>query len=106
MPRFFSITVLAVLLAGCSSPQRVQVTSSDIPFSKQFKMQNGSAYEFQLPDGKTVAVWCEQPKFGMMLGEQTTKSGLKTAWGERAFKRPEPVRTQIAPNSYRLAGWQ
>jgi hypothetical protein len=67
-------------------------------------MQEGDVYEFQLPDAKTVAVWCEKPAFGM-LAEQTTKSGLKTAWGERAFKRPESVKRQVGPNSYESAGW-
>jgi hypothetical protein len=106
MSRRLSIAVLLALFVGCSSPQRVSVASSDIPFSKQFQMQKGDAYEFRLPDGKTVAVWCERPGIGMMLGEQTTKSGLKTAWGERAFKQPEPVMKQISPNSYESAGWK
>ena len=106
MMRFLSITLLVALLVGCSSPQRVQVGSSDIPFTKQFQMHKGNAYEFHLPDGKTVAVWCEQPDFVMTLGEQTTKSGLKTAWGERAFKQPEPLRQQIGPNTCASAGWK
>jgi hypothetical protein len=100
------VVVLAGLLVGCSSPQRVLVASSDVPFSKQFQMRQGDAYEFRLPDGKTVAVWCERPGFGMMLGEQTTKSGLKTAWGERAFRQPEPLMKQTGPNSYESAGWK
>jgi len=59
-----------------------------------------------LPDGKTVAVWCERPEFEMTLGEQSTASGLKTAWGERSFKRPEPIKEKIGPNSYTLSGWR
>lgn len=104
--RILSTAVSAALLVGCSSPQRVLVASSDVPFSKQLQMHKGDAYEFRLPDGKTVAVWCERPRFGIMLGEQTTKSGLKTAWGERAFKQPEPLMTQVGPNSYESAGWK
>jgi hypothetical protein len=69
-------------------------------------MHKGEAYEVELPDGKTVAVWCEQPKFAMMLAEQTTKSGLKTAWGERAFRRPESLMRQTGPNTYESAGWK
>jgi hypothetical protein len=76
----------------------------EIPFERQLQMREGDALEFELPNGKTVAVWCERP--GLVLGEQTTASGLKTAWGERPFKKPEVVREQIAPNSYRLAGWK
>src|SRR2546427_8439541 len=52
-------------------------------------MQKGDAHEFQLPDGKTVAVWCERPGFGMILGEQTTRSGLKTAWGGSIQHAPQ-----------------
>jgi hypothetical protein len=106
MPRLLFIGLVTTLLVGCSRSQRVQVTASAIPFTNQFQMHKGDAYEFQLPDGKTVAVWCEQPEFGMMLGEQTTKSGLKTAWGESAFKRPESLTRQIGPNSYESAGWK
>src|SRR5690348_14294099 len=106
MPRRMFIVFLVTLCAGCSHPQRVQVTASAIPYTNQFQMQKGDAYEFQLPDGKTVAVWCEQPEFGMVLGEQTTRSGLKTVWGERALKQPESLMRQIGPNSYRSAGWK
>ena len=106
MPRVFLIVFLAVLLAGCSPSQRIQITSSDVPYSKQFQMREHDAYVFQLPDGKTVAVWCERPEFGFMAAEQATKSGLKTAWGERPFKRPKPLQKQVGPNSYESAGWQ
>src|SRR5262249_47464578 len=104
MPRLLFITFLVVLIAGCSRSQRVPVVASAIPFTKQLQMKKGDAYEFQLPDGKSVAVWCEQP--GMMFGEQTTKSGLKTAWGERAFRRPESLMRQTSPNTYESAGWK
>ena len=106
MPRLLFIAILIPLFVGCSPSQREQVAASAIPFTKQVQMLKGDAYEFQLPNGKMVAVWCEQPEFGMMLGEQTTRSGLKTAWGERAFKHPEPLRRQIGPNSYESAGWK
>jgi hypothetical protein len=100
------IYVLSASLMGCAKRHNVHVASSDIPFSSQFRMQKGDAYEFQLPDGKTVAVWCEEPKLPELLAEQATKSGLKTAWGERPFRRPEPIRQQIGPNSYTLSGWK
>jgi hypothetical protein len=77
-----------------------------LPFERQFQMHERDAHEFRLPDGKIVAVWCERPPIAFALGEQTTASGLKTAWGERPFKRPEPIHEQIAPNSYRLSGWR
>ena len=106
MSRILSLVVSGALLVGCSRSQPVPVASSDIPFSKQFRMHKGDAYDFRLPDAKTVAVWCERPGFGMVLGEQSTKSGLKTAWGERAFKQPEPLMKQIGQNSYESAGWK
>src|SRR5207245_1582031 len=70
MSHILSFIFLAALLVGCSSSQPVPIASSDIPFSKQFQMHKGDAYEFRLPGGKTVAVWCERPGFGMVLGEQ------------------------------------
>ena len=82
------------------------VAVSGIPFERQFQMREGDADQFQLPGGKTVAVWCERPPDMMMLAEQTTASGLKTAWGERPFVRPEPLEKQIGPNSYESAGWK
>jgi hypothetical protein len=117
MKRLLGLLVVAtfVLLVsqGCATPptsskhvHRIQVESSEIPFSKQLQMQQGDAYDFQLPNGKSVAVWCERPAYPMMLAEQTTKSGLRTAWGERPFKRPKPLMEQIGPNSYTIAGWK
>jgi hypothetical protein len=79
---------------------------SAIPFERQFHMREGDAYEVQLPDGKMVAVWCERQAPWFPSAEQTTASGLKTVWGERAFKRPESLYEQIGTNSYRFAGWQ
>lgn len=106
MPRLFFIAFLTTLFVGCSRSQRVQVSASAIPFTKQFQMRQGDAYEFQLPDGKTVAVWCERPGFGMIIGEQTTKSGLKTAWGERAFRQPKLLMRQTGPNTFESSGWK
>lgn len=110
------IAFIATLLAGCAhsrddnatSRRIITVAVSVIPFERQFRMVEGDAYEFQLPDGKTVAVWCERPRppLSLMLAEQTTASGLKTVWGERAFKQPELVHEQIGTNSYGVAGWQ
>jgi hypothetical protein len=109
------IAICLLTLVGCASSQpkqsasnihSVQIAASEIPFTRQIRMHNGDAFEFHLPDGKTLAVWCEQPPSDMPLAEQTTKSGLKTAWGEHAFKRPEPLYHQIAPNSYEPAGWK
>ena len=42
----------------------------------------------------------------MMLAEQTTASGLKTAWGERPFVQPQALQKQTAPNTYEFAGWK
>jgi hypothetical protein len=106
MTRALSIIAVSLaLLAGCSRAQRIQVGSADIPFLKQLQMQKGDAYDFQLPDGKTVAVWCVRSRFEM-AGEQTAKSRLQTAWGERPFERPEVLMRQIGPGTYESAGWK
>lgn len=102
----FVLTVAGLVAFLSITDYNRHVKVSAIPFERQLQMREGDALEFELPDGKTVAVWCERQPSGFTLGEQTTASGLKTAWGERSFKRPEVVREQISPNSYRLAGWK
>jgi hypothetical protein len=75
-----------------------------IPFERQFEMRGGDSLEFQLPNGKTIAVWCERAAFPM--AEQTTASGLDIDWGERALKRLKPRREQIGPKRYTISGWE
>jgi hypothetical protein len=104
--RACTIAILTAVLGGCSLPHRVKLTAADIPYSKQVQMKKGESYEFQLPDGKMVAVWCERPKAGTTPGEQTTGSGLKTAWGEHPFKQPEPMMQKAGSNSWVMAGWK
>jgi len=109
------IALITMLLAGCAhsrhasdvaSQRIVKVAVSAIPFERTFHMHEGDAYEFKLPDGKTVAVWCERPAAWFPAGEQTTASGLKTVWGERSFRQPELLHEQIGKNSYGVVGWQ
>jgi hypothetical protein len=115
--RIVSIIVLLVFMISCAQIHRrpgadsdrvVNVTASQLPFERQFKMKEGDSHVFRLPDGKTVAVWCWRPAFPMNVGlaEQTTASGLKTEWGEKPFKRPKPVYEQLGSNSYTISGWQ
>ncbi|HXS67909.1 MAG TPA: hypothetical protein VN761_03635, partial [Candidatus Polarisedimenticolia bacterium] len=98
---FTTIVMLTALFMGCASrhyqtttqARSIQkITVSRVPFEKQFTMKEGDANEFRLPSGKIVAVWCERPsdKIGI-AAEQTTASGLKTAWGERAYRQPELI---------------
>jgi hypothetical protein len=106
------LIVLAAMLCGCMSrgiPIRkkesvIKVTEASIPFERQFEMREGDALQFELPNGKTVAVWCERATSPM--GEQTTASGIDAVWGERPFKHLKPRREQIGPNSYALSGWE
>jgi hypothetical protein len=107
MLRFITVSILVVLIAGCAPSRPAPLIAVPaIPFERQFQMREGDAYQFQLAGGKTIAVWCERPPDTMMLAEQRTASGLKTAWGERPFVQPEPLQKQIGPNSYELAGWK
>ena len=41
---------------------------------------------FELPGGRSMAVWCEGGVKNSFAAEQTTDSGLKTSWGEKPFK--------------------
>jgi hypothetical protein len=113
MRYYIFMIILAAALCGCvqsrhigtsTSANLIKITGSAVPFEQQFEFREGDSYEFELPNGQTVAVWCERAAFQM--AEQTTASGLKTAWGERPFKRPEPKLERIGPNSYALSGWQ
>jgi hypothetical protein len=75
MPRLLFIASLAIMFVGCSRSQPVPVVDSAIPFTKQLQMKKGDAYEFQLPSGRTVAVWCERPKFGAVLVSRRRRVG-------------------------------
>jgi hypothetical protein len=64
-----------------------KIAETDIPFEKRINMDAGDALTFDLPNGKSVAVWCEGDKRNFIFAaEQTTASGLKTHWGEKPFK--------------------
>src|SRR5262245_12251541 len=81
---------------------RIKLAVADIPYSKQFQMQPGDAYVYQLPDGKSVAIWCEQPgPLGAMFSDDS-KSGLDIGWGEKPFKQPPLVRKGTGPDPNEL----
>jgi hypothetical protein len=100
------LILLGIILCGCGSavPQ-IPVTEKDIPYTKQLTMKKDEAQNFQLPNGKIIAVWCERPDFPT-IGEQATASGLKTAWGERPFIRPELVMKRQPDGSEVASGWK
>jgi hypothetical protein len=78
-------------------PIPVRLTTADIPYSKQMQLQAGDAYVYQLPNGKSVAIWCGRP--GLLGGMfDDSKSGLDIAWGERPFKQPPLVRKGTGPD--------
>ena len=62
-----------------------RIAQADVPFEKKLVMEAGDAFQFELPNGKIVAVWCGAAK-NFMAAEQATSSGLKTSWGEQPFK--------------------
>ena len=99
---------LAVFLAGCTRSQRAQVVLTGTTYTNQVRMQAGDSFEFHLPSGKTVAVWCVRPKTHWIFGAERTdaKSGLKTFWGERPFKKPGEVLQKIGTNCYAVVGWK
>jgi len=97
---------LSTLILGCGpSAPLTAVSAGDIPHTTHLTMKEGDAQRFQLPDGKEIAVWCERPGFPIG-GEQQTKSGLKTAWGERPFVQPELVLKMQPDGSEVVSGWK
>jgi hypothetical protein len=84
---------------------RIQLVSADIPYSIQLQMQPGDAYAYALPNGKTIAVWCEQPSPLGALFSDDSKSGLDISWGEKPFKQPSLVRKGTGPDPDQLV-WE
>ena len=60
---------------------RVEV--SEVPFSRDFTLKPGDAYTFDLPNGKTVSVWCEK-RGG--IATALTGSDLDLEYGEKPFE--------------------
>ena len=63
-----------------------KIPEAGIPYEKSLTMEAGDALSFELPNGKSVAVWCDGGGKSLFAAEQTTSSGLKTSWGEKPFK--------------------
>jgi hypothetical protein len=109
MLRALIMTVLAVAGIGCEQSQRTQVALTGTPFTNQLQMHVGDSCQYQLPSGKTVAVWCVRPRSLFGHPEQTdSKSGLKTVWGEAPFRKPKEILVKVGTNNnhYAVAGWK
>ena len=108
MLRVLFITMLAAAVGGCSQSQRNQVTLTSTPFTNQLQMHSGDSCQFQLPSGRTVAVWCVRPKsfWGHPLPTDS-KSGLETVWGEVPFRKPKEILIKVGTNNhYAVVGWK
>ncbi len=80
--------------------QKFTVTEGDLPFEKQLVMKEDDAVIFILPQQRPFSVWCYRPDDFFPLAEQTTKSGLKTEWGEKPWIKPRMKYKSIGGNSY------
>jgi hypothetical protein len=80
--------------------QKFTVTDPDLPFEKQLVMKEHDAVIFILPQQRSLSVWCYKPDDFFPLAEQTTKSGLKTDWGEKPWIKPRMKYKSIGGNSY------
>ena len=69
---------------------RVQVAS--VPFSRDFVLKAGDAYVFELPNGKTVAVWCEN-RGG--IARAVRGHDLDISYGEKPFQTLEYERIPL-----------
>ena len=63
-----------------------KIAETQVPYQRKVTMDAGDALTFELPNGKSVAVWCEGGMMNFAAAEQTTACGLKTRWGEKPFK--------------------
>jgi len=103
--RLVGFILFATTLQACGpGAPSTSVGGKDIPYRKQLVMKQGDAQCFILPNGKSIAVWCERPPFPT-VGEQRTASGLKTGWGEKPFVRPQIVWKAQADGSQVASGW-
>ena len=83
--------------------RNIAVNQEQPPYASDFDMVAGDAYTFELPNEKTVAVWCVRDEG---IAEQTTASGLKTRWGEQPFVRPK-IRWKNHEDGGRVSdGWE
>jgi hypothetical protein len=80
--------------------QKLIVKEADLPYEKAFVMKEHDAVIFILPQQRSVSVWCYRPDDFFPLAEQTTKSRLKTAWGEKPWIKPRMKHKRIGNNSY------
>ncbi|MHB9048874.1 MAG: hypothetical protein ACYC35_23400 [Pirellulales bacterium] len=74
---------------------RVQV--SEVPFSRDFTLKPGDAYTFELPNGKTVSVWCEK---GGGIATALTGSDLDLQFGEKPFQTLDYERVPLPDGGY------
>ena len=90
-------TELYWLVRRATTP-RVQITS--VPFSRDFVLKAGDAYRLELPNGKTVAVWCENQGG---IARAMRGHDLDLAYGEKPFQTLEYERIPLPEgNGYTL----
>jgi hypothetical protein len=85
--------------------KKFTITEADLPYEKLLTMKEHDAVVFILPQQRSVSVWCYKPDDHFAVAEQTTKSGLKTEWGEKPWIRPRMKYKRIGENSYTGDGW-
>ena len=85
--------------------EKVTVAETDIPYEKKLMMKEHDAVIFILPQQRPVSVWCYRPDERTPLAEQRTKSGLKTAWGEKPWIRVRTRWRSLDGTSRAADGW-
>ena len=85
--------------------KKFTITEADLPYERLLLMKEDDAVVFILPQQRSVSVWCHKPDDHFSLAEQTTKSGLKTEWGEKPWIRPRMKYKRIGENSFTGDGW-
>jgi HEAT repeat protein len=64
------------------SAPRIEISASSIPFKREITLNHGEAVVLVLPNGKTLALWCEKPS-GIL--REIDGGGLAMEYGERPF---------------------
>jgi HEAT repeat protein len=77
----------------------IKITKKQIPYRKNFSLAPGNAITIILPDGKTLAVWCNKTGAFSLPGD----SDLSLSYGEKPFRLLE-IKWIPQPDGSRVAG--
>jgi len=80
-----------------SEANSAAILISTVPFSHTVVLKPGDTYTFKLPNGKTIAVWCE--KYSEIMSSMFD-SDIDLCYGEKPFQKLEYERIKLRNGGY------